>query len=133
MATRIDLPAAFLDRHLGPDRDDVRTMLEVVGYPSLEALTDAVVPESIRFRDDLDLPAPVPESELLDWLRERAGMNRMRPRRIGLVEVAWRAPLTATRALRPRWVNVPTNLRRPARLQLLPGDFAATPCEQDSP
>ncbi|MHB1191485.1 MAG: aminomethyl-transferring glycine dehydrogenase [Longimicrobiales bacterium] len=75
MATRIDLPAGFQDRHLGPDSDDVKAMLEVVGYPSLDALIDHVVPEAIRHRGDLDLPSPVPEPELLVWLKERAELN----------------------------------------------------------
>ena len=74
-ATRIDLPAGFQDRHLGPDGNDVKAMLEVVGYPSVGALIDDVVPEAIRFRSELDLPAPVAESELLAWLRERARLN----------------------------------------------------------
>lgn len=76
MATRIDLPAGFQTRHLGPDHDDVKAMLEAVGYPSVDALMDDVVPEAIRFRGDLDLPSPLPESELLEWLRERARRNR---------------------------------------------------------
>ncbi len=56
----------------------------------------------------------------------------MRLRRIGLAGLARRAPLTAARAFRPRWVNVPTNLRCPAHLQHLPGDFAASPSVQCS-
>ena len=75
MATRIDLPAGFQDRHLGPDSADVKAMLDVLGYPSLDALMDDVVPEAIRYRGDLDLPSPVPESEVLEWLRERARRN----------------------------------------------------------
>ena len=76
MATRIDLPAGFQDRHVGPDHHDIQAMLQLLGYSSVEALMDAVVPEAIRFREDLDLPSPVPESELLEWLRERARLNR---------------------------------------------------------
>jgi glycine dehydrogenase len=75
MATRIDLPAGFTDRHIGPDPDDVKRMLETVGYPTLDALIDNVVPEAIRFRGDLDLPNPVPESELISWLKDRAELN----------------------------------------------------------
>ena len=75
MATRIDLPAGFQERHLGPDHDDIRAMLDLLGYASVDALIDDVVPEAIRFRGDLDLPSPVPESELLEWLRERAAAN----------------------------------------------------------
>ncbi|HSG07422.1 MAG TPA: aminomethyl-transferring glycine dehydrogenase [Longimicrobiales bacterium] len=75
MATRIDLPAGFADRHIGPDSDDVESMLGVVGYPTLDALIDDVVPEAIRFRGDLDLPTALPESELISWLKDRAELN----------------------------------------------------------
>ena len=75
MATRIDLPADFLNRHLGPDAADIQNMLEALGYPTLDALIDAVVPDSIRFRGALDLPSPLPESELLAWLKDRAELN----------------------------------------------------------
>ena len=34
-------------------------MLESVGYPSLDALIDATVPEVIRRREPLDLPSPL--------------------------------------------------------------------------
>jgi len=50
-------------------------MLETVGYPTLDALIDDVVPEAIRFRGDLDLANPVPESELIAWLKHRAELN----------------------------------------------------------
>ena len=73
MATRIDLPAGFTDRHIGPDSDDVKSMLETVGYPTLDALVDDVVPEAIRFRGDLDLANPVPESELISSVLVPAG------------------------------------------------------------
>ena len=47
----------FASRHLGPRADDIAAMLEPLGFASLDALTDAVVPESIRLRKPLDLPA----------------------------------------------------------------------------
>jgi glycine dehydrogenase len=84
MATRIDLPAGFEKRHLGPDSDDVKAMLEAVGYDSLDALVDDVVPEPIRFRGRLELPEPVPESQLLDDLKDRVSMNQVLRSYIGM-------------------------------------------------
>jgi glycine dehydrogenase len=84
MATRIDLPAGFEKRHLGPDSDDIKAMLEAVGYDSLDALVDDVVPEPIRFRGRLDLPEPVPESQLLDDLKDRVSMNQVLRSYIGM-------------------------------------------------
>jgi glycine cleavage system P protein (glycine dehydrogenase) len=77
MATRIDLPAGFARRHLGPDEADVRAMLDALGYDSLDELIDDAIPAPIRFRGPLNLPAAVPESELIRRLRRIAGKNRV--------------------------------------------------------
>ncbi len=52
-------------------------MLGALGYQSIDALVDDVVPPAIRFRGTLQLPAPLPESRLLDRLRDVASRNRM--------------------------------------------------------
>src|SRR5688572_4714290 len=43
----------FVRRHIGPDEAEVREMLEFLGFESLEQLSDATVPESIRLRRPL--------------------------------------------------------------------------------
>ena len=57
--------------------------------------------------------------------------GRVRPRRIGLVGTAWRAPLTTTGALRRCQVSslagFLATFRCPAHRQQMPGDFAAVP------
>jgi glycine dehydrogenase len=56
--TLADLGApSFADRHIGPDADQVATMLAAVGHASLDALMDAAVPAGIRSRTPLELPA----------------------------------------------------------------------------
>ncbi len=65
----------FVDRHLGPDHDERAKMLAELGYPSIDALIDDVVPASIRLHDPLDLPAPLSEQAMLAGLREIAGHN----------------------------------------------------------
>src|SRR5215813_3690144 len=51
----LDHPDQFVRRHVGPGESDVQEMLHTVGYDSLDALIDTVIPESIRFRSDLGL------------------------------------------------------------------------------
>lgn len=52
----------------------------------------------------------------------------MRPRRIGLVGAAWRAPLTATGAIRPWPVSLfPATFGVRRTFRDFPGDFAAAP------
>ncbi|HIF23550.1 MAG TPA: glycine dehydrogenase (aminomethyl-transferring), partial [Gemmatimonadetes bacterium] len=75
--TRIDLPADFEARHLGPDDADVSAMLETVGYDSLSGLVDDTVPNSIRMEGALQLPAALTEAQLLARLREVASQNQV--------------------------------------------------------
>ncbi|MGD8730019.1 MAG: glycine dehydrogenase (aminomethyl-transferring), partial [Gemmatimonadota bacterium] len=75
--TRIDAPADFESRHVGSDADGISSMLDAVGYPSLEALVDDVVPVSIRMSGDLDLPEAMPEPALLARLRAIASKNHV--------------------------------------------------------
>lgn len=75
---------AFAPRHLGPRGREVQTMLDQLGYASLDALVDAAVPASIRADRPLDLPAARTETEVLDHLRELAGKNVVKTQMIGL-------------------------------------------------
>jgi glycine cleavage system P protein (glycine dehydrogenase) len=67
----------FEERHVGPSDAEVREMLDLLGYPSLDALIDATVPESIRLRRPLQLPPARGEHELIDELRGQARRNQV--------------------------------------------------------
>src|SRR5207237_526867 len=47
----------FARRHIGPNADDVRRMLDEVGFNNLDELIDAALPANIRLRRPLELPA----------------------------------------------------------------------------
>jgi len=74
----------FAARHLGPDGLSVERMVEVLDAPSLDALIDETVPQSIRLHQPLDLPAPRTESQVLDELRSLAGQNKVYRSFIGM-------------------------------------------------
>ena len=57
--------SAFADRHIGPDAVEQAIMLETLGFDSLDALIDATVPEAIRDRTPVSLPAAVDEVEVI--------------------------------------------------------------------
>ncbi len=79
------LPATtFADRHLGPRPNDAAAMLETLGFDTMDAMMDAVVPDSIRLRRALDLPSALSESEALDALRTLAGRNERYRSYIGM-------------------------------------------------
>ena len=74
----------FATRHIGPNAEDQAKMLVELGYSTLDALIDAVVPTEIRTRDDLQLPAPATEHETAAELRALAAKNTVRTPMIGL-------------------------------------------------
>lgn len=65
----------FVSRHIGPRDYEIREMLTLLGYESLDHLTDTVVPNNIAFRDRLNLSQGVSEEEALAELRTIASKN----------------------------------------------------------
>ncbi len=107
---------AFAGRHIGPDAVDAAKMLELLGYDTIDSLLDAVVPESIRVREDLGLEEVVPgagqgdEAAVLERLRSLAGMNRPMTSLIGC---GWSGTVTPPVILRnlienPAWYTAYT-------------------------
>ncbi|AYY13245.1 glycine dehydrogenase (aminomethyl-transferring) [Actinobacteria bacterium YIM 96077] len=76
--------APFVARHVGPRDDEIATMLATVGYESLDDLTDAAVPETIRTLSGLDLPEASTEIETLEELRQLSRRNKDQTQMIGL-------------------------------------------------
>ena len=74
---------SFIDRHLGPRSADAEQMLETLGYSSLDALMDAVVPSQIRLDGELQLPAPLSEHEALSKIAGYAAKNKVLAQMIG--------------------------------------------------
>src|SRR5512142_882136 len=74
----------FVNRHNGPAAGDVAEMLKVIGYPTLDAFIDAVVPPDIRLKRPLDLPAARSEREALNDLRQIAAKNQIFRSYIGM-------------------------------------------------
>ena len=67
----------FAPRHLGPREAELQVMLEAVGCESLDALTDDIVPASIRLPDGLSLDGPRGEFATLGEIREIANKNQV--------------------------------------------------------
>jgi glycine dehydrogenase len=80
---------AFADRHIGTDAAAQQTMLQALGYATVDALVEAAVPASIHvdaFRDAAEsvLPPAATEREALAELRGLARRNRVNRSMIGL-------------------------------------------------
>jgi glycine dehydrogenase len=84
MSVIIDPKTDFVRRHVGPGEQDIREMLELLGYSGMEELIRDTVPDVIRLEKDLALPAATPEHVLLDEIRAIALENKIYRSYIGL-------------------------------------------------
>ena len=80
----LDAVLPFVERHIGLRPSDVETMLETVGFASLDDLMAAAVPSGIRSEGDLQLPDPATEDAVARELRELAAANRPAEAMIGV-------------------------------------------------
>ncbi|MDF1602540.1 aminomethyl-transferring glycine dehydrogenase [Nocardioides sp. YIM 152315] len=82
--TELDGALPFVERHIGLREPDIATMLDRLGFDSLDVLMDAAVPGAIRAAETLDLPRPLSEEATARELRQIAHANRPGEAMIGL-------------------------------------------------
>ncbi|KQX99840.1 glycine dehydrogenase [Rhodanobacter sp. Root480] len=68
---------AFIERHIGPDDTEIARMLHTIGHASLESMTDAIVPGSIKSTAPLALPEAITEEDALARIRAIADRNQV--------------------------------------------------------
>ena len=100
----------FQDRHIGPSPEDQAAMLGVLGYDSLDAFIDAVVPADIRLRQPLRIPAAKTELEVLEELRLLASQNQVFRSYLGMGYSATITPTVIRRNIveNPGWYTAYT-------------------------
>ncbi|MGH8439963.1 MAG: aminomethyl-transferring glycine dehydrogenase, partial [Pseudomonas sp.] len=67
----------FIARHIGPRQADEQQMLATLGFDSLEAMSAAVIPDSIKGTSVLELGAGQSEADALASLKAIAGNNQL--------------------------------------------------------
>lgn len=82
--SELDAASPFVSRHIGPREHEVATMLDRLGYATLDELMLAAVPGGIRARAALDLPPAASEETTARELREMAAANAPGEAMIGL-------------------------------------------------
>ncbi|TAM97572.1 MAG: glycine dehydrogenase (aminomethyl-transferring) [Rhodanobacteraceae bacterium] len=101
---------AFIHRHIGPDDAEIAHMLKAVGYDSLDAMVDAIVPATIRQKNPLALPPAVTETEALAKIRALADRNEVFKSFIGQGYYGTHTPLVILRNVleNPAWYTAYT-------------------------
>lgn len=74
----------FVNRHIGPNSQQVKEMLATIGVDSLEDLISQTVPHNIRRKDKLNLPEAQSEYNYLRELKKKAAKNKVFRSYIGM-------------------------------------------------
>lgn len=74
----------FVDRHIGPGKNDIKKMLDTIGVDSIDELIEKTLPKSIRLKENLVLDNPMTEFELMNHLQKIASKNKVFKSYIGL-------------------------------------------------
>ncbi len=75
--------AEFLQRHIGPNEQEIKSMLAVIGDSSVESLISKTIPENIRIRSALYEGVGMSEFEYLTSLKSIAQQNKVYKSYIG--------------------------------------------------
>ncbi len=77
MKLNINYQEKFQHRHIAPNEADTTEMLNAIGVNSLDELIDQTVPQKIRLKARLNLPAAKSEFDYLNDLKETASKNKV--------------------------------------------------------
>lgn len=75
---------SFALRHIGPNSDEQKAMLNTIGVTSIEQLVSETIPAGIRLKKDLDLDAAMSEQEYLSHIYKLSQLNKVYKSYIGL-------------------------------------------------
>lgn len=81
--SRIRRQSPFVSRHIGLRENEVQDMLAVLGYASLDELTEHAVPAGIQMNTEMSLLPAVSEEQALEELQAMARKNRVMKSYIG--------------------------------------------------
>ncbi|HEV3250230.1 MAG TPA: glycine dehydrogenase (aminomethyl-transferring), partial [Puia sp.] len=73
----------FASRHIGPNEQETRQMLDHIGLASLDELIDKALPASIRDSKAADITQPLSENDYLEELQKLAAKNKIFKNYIG--------------------------------------------------
>ena len=74
----------FVNRHLGPDENQIKKILSKIGVKSIGNLLDETIPDSIRLKKPLDLPKGISEAEFTKHINSLGRYNKIFNTYIGL-------------------------------------------------
>jgi glycine cleavage system P protein (glycine dehydrogenase) len=108
----LEHPDKFVDRHIGPNPEEIKEMLKDIGVGSVEKLIDETIPEKIRLREsvpsgkeELDLEDSITEFRFIENLKKIAAKNKVFKSYTGMGYYSTRVPSVIQRNVleNPGW------------------------------
>ncbi len=84
MGINLLITEKFEGRHIGPDSNEVSQMLKTIGSSTLDQLIDETVPDAIRLKKKLNLPAAQSEFDFINNFKVTVQKNKIFKSYIGL-------------------------------------------------
>ncbi|GIZ13707.1 aminomethyl-transferring glycine dehydrogenase [Pseudomonas sp. NCCP-436] len=108
--TKLDTNNEFIARHIGPRDADTAAMLQLLGYDSLDALIDSVIPDSIKGTSILGDQPGLSEADALARIKAIAAKNQQFKSYIGQGYYGTHTPSPILRNLleNPAWYTAYT-------------------------
>ncbi|MFG0583829.1 aminomethyl-transferring glycine dehydrogenase [Pseudomonas sp. zjy_9] len=108
--TKLDTQNEFIARHIGPRDANTAAMLQLLGYDSVDALTDSVIPESIKGTSILGEQPGLSEADALAKIKAIAARNQQFKNFIGQGYYGTHTPSPILRNLleNPAWYTAYT-------------------------
>tara|TARA_R110002050_G_scaffold288500_4_gene440539 strand:+ start:511 stop:3360 length:2850 start_codon:yes stop_codon:yes gene_type:complete len=75
---------SFALRHIGPNSNEQKAMLDTIGVDSIEQLVSETIPKNIRLENDLNLDVAMSEQEYLSHIYKLSQLNKVYKSYIGL-------------------------------------------------
>ncbi len=101
----LEHPDKFVNRHIGPNENEINDMLATIGISSLDKLIDETIPKGIKLNKDLNIDDPVTEYRFIENLKKIAGKNKVFKSYIGMGYYPTRVPSVIQRNIleNPGW------------------------------
>jgi glycine dehydrogenase len=102
--------AEFIHRHVGPNEQEIATMLKHLDLDSLEDLLEQTVPKKIRLPQAVNIPESRSEQQALDDLQAYASENQVNRSYIGMGYFPTKTPTVILRNVlqNPAWYTAYT-------------------------
>jgi glycine cleavage system P protein (glycine dehydrogenase) len=77
-------PDKFVNRHIGPNEEEINQMMKEMGITSIEQLISETIPSNIRLNKKLNIAEPLSEFDFIENLKKIAQRNKLFKSYIGM-------------------------------------------------